>query len=220
MRLFMLPGLGANWRLFQYQLSDLEAIQVPEWLEPEAEESLQDYSRRWVKELNPQPGDAVGGMSFGGQVALEMAQCFPFRCVLLIAANRRSAEISSTFRFQTRLLQGLPESVVRTSLKTIAIPKLKKEENLQDEQVKVLETMVDEMDFPFFRWSSRAAATWEHEFEPEKFSMPIHQLHGQGDSIIKLSDPSEAEVWSDAGHLLNFTHSQRVNEWIKLKLNA
>jgi thioesterase domain-containing protein len=214
-KLFLFPGLAADGRLFQnIEAPGYETV-CPAFVPAEKEESLEDYAKRWVDELQVQPHDLLGGMSFGGQLAMEMAKHAQTKGVIMISANRRASEISNQFRLQNKLLQSLPEGMVRNGLKSVGIPKLKRDERLSDEQVKLLEDMVNEMDMEFFRWSANAVAQWKYEFDPEHFTAPIHQIHGENDPIISISKTDEVDILKGAKHLINFTHVEEVNEWLK-----
>ncbi len=214
-KLFLFPGLGADHRLFSQMDLGRFQITTPQWLTPNPDESLAQYGARWAKNLPIRSQDALGGMSFGGQLALEIAKHVEARALFLISANRRGEEISSQFRMQNSLLQNLPESMVRQGLKSIAIPKLSKEEKLQKDQVQMLQLMLEDMDFDFFKWASNAAAKWDYQFKAEDFKMPIYQIHGEHDSIIRRSKDSCVKILQSAGHLINYTHSKEVSQWIK-----
>lgn len=98
MRLLLLPGLGADMRLFLPQLKAFSDSVTPGWIDPEAGEGLRAYSERYLPYLVEQGhvpravGDVAGsmedvgakgeaedgwalvGFSFGAQIALEMAR--------------------------------------------------------------------------------------------------------------------------------------------------
>jgi pimeloyl-ACP methyl ester carboxylesterase len=218
MAVFLFPGLGADQRLFEYQTRALSEVVVPKWLEPLEGESLGAYAKRWAESLEFGPEDCLGGMSFGGQVALELARHLKPKCVFLIASHRRASEMSSLFKLQSRILKGLPDRVVRSTLLSIAIPKLQSDENLQPEVIELLRGMTEDMDMDFFRWSVSAAANWDYEFKAHDFSMPIYQIRGEGDNVIPNPKPGESEVVKGAKHLINYTHPEEVNQWILTKL--
>ncbi len=50
--------------------------------------------------------------------------------------------------------------------------------------------------------------------EIDRLSVPIHQLHGRNDTFFDAPIPSEATLLGNAGHLLWFSHSRSVLEWI------
>jgi surfactin synthase thioesterase subunit len=218
-KLFLFPGLGADERLFTYQMDNFDSIVVPEWIPPLMGENLSEYCERWAQRLEIGAQDFIGGMSFGGQVALELAKHIQCQGCLLISANRSSSEISTQFRMQNKVLQSMPEAFVRSSLKNIAIPFLVKSEKLHPAEKEILTEMLEEMDFEFFKWSSNAAAEWQYEFNPDDFKTPIHQLHGEKDNIITIKDRSHVDVLKEASHLINFTHAKEVNQWIREKIS-
>ncbi len=214
MRLIMFPGLGADERLFAYQTKEIPQIEVPAWIPPIDGESLAEYGRRILPTINLKSDDFIGGMSFGGQLALEIARQAKCEGVLLVAANRRASEISPTFRLQTSLLNTLPEELVRSILKNMAIPRIEKEEKLSAQPVQWLREMSDSMDFTFFKWSAQAAASWDYNYDPSDFTGPIFQVRGENDNIIAISNPSEVDTIPAAGHLINYTHPEELNRWI------
>ncbi len=216
-RLWFLPGLAANHKLFAPQLAELPEAQVLEWIPPEAEESLAAYAQRWSQHLDLGPKDILVGMSFGGQVALELAKHLPLKACLLISANRRSQEIRSQFRLQAKVLPRISDSMLRQTFLKVGIPLLKRWESLTDQQVQWLEEMVEEMDTSFFRWATQAAAEWDYEFQASDFQMPLYQIHGEKDTIIRIQNQDEVELLAGASHLLTFTHSKEINQWLKNK---
>ncbi len=111
MRLLLLPGLGADMRLFLPQLKAFSDSVTPGWIDPEAGEGLRAYSERYLPYLVEQGhvpravGDVAGsmedvgakgeaedgwalvGFSFGAQIALEMAR--------LVARRSASASVAA-----------------------------------------------------------------------------------------------------------------------------
>ncbi len=213
-RLYLLPGLGANEKMFQYQIQAINHIVVPKWLAPLEAESLSEYALRWSKVFDFKRGDSIGGMSFGGQVALELARHLPFESVFLISSNRRYQEISSLFKLQNQMLQNLPEGVVRMGLKNIALPQLMSKEDLKSQEIDWLQQMITDIDFSFFKWASQAISRWDYEFNPSEFEMPVYQIRGEHDSFIQYTHEDEAQVIGGGHHLINYTHAGEVNQWL------
>ncbi len=216
-RLWFLPGLAANQKLFAPQLAEIPQARMLDWIKPLTEESLADYAKRWSQQLDFRCEDVLIGMSFGGQVALELAKHLPLKACLLISANRRSSEIKNQFRIQAKVLPSLSDSMLRGSLLKVGIPLLKRWEGLGQQEVLWLQEMVKEMDIDFFRWATQAAAQWNYEFNPSDFQMPIFQIHGEKDPIIRIQNPKEVEILKGASHLLTLTHPKELNQWLLSK---
>jgi len=70
-RLVLLPGAGASGALFEPLRRSFERLVVPPWLTPLRRESLEDYGRRMAATIPCEEPFYLGGVSFGGMVALE-----------------------------------------------------------------------------------------------------------------------------------------------------
>ena len=65
----LLPGLGADERLFVSQRDVWPDLVVPRWLRPELGEDLARYAARLAEQLLVSRPLVLGGCSFGGMVA-------------------------------------------------------------------------------------------------------------------------------------------------------
>ena len=74
-RLLLLPGIGADRRLFDEQRSCAAELHVIEWIPPvAADETLIEYAKRLARTIDTSHPFAIGGASFGGMVALELTR--------------------------------------------------------------------------------------------------------------------------------------------------
>src|SRR5687768_11148554 len=96
--LILLSGMGADERLFEPQREAFPNLQVPVWIDPLPGESLRAYAVRMAHKVDPGCPCIVGGASFGGMVALEMAPLLQARACLLIGSVRSSEELSWRWR--------------------------------------------------------------------------------------------------------------------------
>jgi pimeloyl-ACP methyl ester carboxylesterase len=225
MQVLFFPGLGADWRLFKPQLDASDVLMVPEWLEAKEGESLQDYVNRYAPVLAKLYGDdlIIGGMSFGGQVALELARVMNPRAVFLISSHRSGSEVSPFFKMQERASRNMPDSLLFSGIQKLGIPMVARKEKLDDKHCQLLNQMTESMDLSFFRKASRMTAEWDYEFKREDFKMPIFHIHGEGDEIIappKDTKSADVTLLPDAKHLITYTHHQRVSRWIQEKLTV
>src|SRR5207245_2475411 len=80
----LLPGLLADDRLFQPQRAAIPGLIAARWVPPRPAETLNAYAARLAGLLDPGRPCYVGGVSFGGAVALEMAVHLKARACFLI----------------------------------------------------------------------------------------------------------------------------------------
>src|SRR4051794_30719168 len=91
--LILLSGMAADERLFAPQRAAFPHLVVPAWIEPLAKEPLPAYAARLARQVDPGRPCIVGGASFGGLVALEMAHYLQARACVLISSVRSPREL-------------------------------------------------------------------------------------------------------------------------------
>ena len=87
-QLVLFPGLGTDRRLFEPQRSAFPDLWVPPWIVPKRKETLPDYAARMAETIVPRRPTVLGGASFGGMVAYEMARHVEPEAVVLIGSCR------------------------------------------------------------------------------------------------------------------------------------
>ncbi|TYZ08944.1 alpha/beta hydrolase [Hymenobacter lutimineralis] len=84
---YLLPGLGADERVFQNLQPLLQGTaHVLPWLTPTTGETLPRYVARMAEGVDPTQPCILVGVSFGGLVALEMRRIRPLARVVLISS--------------------------------------------------------------------------------------------------------------------------------------
>src|SRR5579859_1984873 len=90
--------MAADERLFQSQLSTFPSLRVAPWIAPLPGEPLRSYAARLAPQIDPGWPCIVGGASFGGVVALELAQHLPALACVLIGSVRSPANLPRRWR--------------------------------------------------------------------------------------------------------------------------
>jgi pimeloyl-ACP methyl ester carboxylesterase len=215
-RLILLPGLGADGRLFDEQRGAFPFLETPEWIPPASDdERLEDYAARFAARLGPDARPTwIGGTSFGGQVALEMAHRMRPRVegVILIAAPRSRETVTAAFRAQQALGSLAPEALVRRVVPWLAGP-FARREGLSAEHAARLRSIAAEVDVGFLRWGARASAAWRRT-PTDPVAAPVHHVHGRRDAVIPWREGEPDLLLDDAGHLITFTHASAVNAFV------
>jgi pimeloyl-ACP methyl ester carboxylesterase len=224
----LLPGLGADARLFQPQRDALgPAVKVPSWIKPASRgESLGAYAERWAVEVNAMVAGFsddrpwfLGGASMGGMLALEMVphlERLP-AALLLIASSRSDPDYDWFTRIGATVLQRMPASVAGMMLRYNAIP-MAVRDGLDDRGIRTLFAMAGDADSERFCWAMGAAVEWTYPGPPETVNgqpfPPIHQIHGGRDWLIHLIEEDVETVVERGRHVLTFSHAKTVNRWI------
>ncbi len=109
----LLPGLGADGRLFGAQKRAFPGLRVLERMEPEGRESLAAYAARLAERFEEPEGPYIlGGSSMGGMVALEMARLLRPSAVVLIGSALSGGGVWGWLRAVERAARPLPGGVI------------------------------------------------------------------------------------------------------------
>lgn len=202
----LLPGLGLNHRLFAAQQAALPNVIVPPWPDLDSTESLPAFARRVAEAIPKSESLYLGGSSFGGMVALEVAALLRPNAVLLIGSCRSPDAIVPLVRSLGSLVPAIPIPMFyprRWLLGLIALSL----ERLSPEQRALFWSMTS-TDFPaFLKWGIQAIRSWR----PTPVSAPVLHIHGSDDRLIPVRYVAPDRVVPGGRHLLSLTHSQEVN---------
>ncbi|MCG8510062.1 MAG: alpha/beta hydrolase [Rhodospirillales bacterium] len=209
-RLILLPGLGADKGLFGPQRRMFPHLEVPPWLPHHEGETLAEYAKRMSTTLDVAEPFCIGGASFGGMVAQELARHLNPAAVFLIASGRSGDCVAPHLRYFGEFAKVLPTRVfeVGQGLSRLFVEKFGQ---LTASQRSQFEAMLSGARPDFVRWGVRAILSWPGAGD---LPMPVYHIHGQEDQLIPLDKVQPEEVVPRAGHLVNITHSAVVNRFI------
>ncbi|HNC31654.1 MAG TPA: alpha/beta hydrolase, partial [Cyclobacteriaceae bacterium] len=84
---YLIPGLGADRRVFQYLNLAEHSISHISWIEPLPNESIEQYAGRLTEQIKS-PDPILVGVSFGGMIAVEIAKQIKTNKIILISSAR------------------------------------------------------------------------------------------------------------------------------------
>ena len=208
--LILLPGMGADARMFAPLRAMLPQLVTPDWIEPARHESLVSYARRLARVVDPGRPCFVGGASFGGVVALEMAAVLNVRACFLIGSVRSSHARPwrlGLLRPVTPFIGVLP--YLSPTLVTVL------GHWLRPATRGVLMQLAD-TDARFLRWAAGAILTWTPS--PETAHVRVCHIHGERDLVFPSRLAQADELVMGAGHLVSITHPAAVAEFLRTRM--
>ena len=217
--LLLFPGLGVGADLFRPQRSINARIVVPPWPNPMDKESPAHYAHRMIQGFEPPTNLFLGGMSFGGMLALEAAKYLNPRGVFLIASARDGRAHAPLFQLLGRILPTTPLSQIEILLKLLAPSLVRIVGRPNREQRELLLHLVRHAHLPLTRWG--AGASMNYVFTG-KLDCPIWHIHGDIDHVVPIANVRREVdvVVPNAGHVVNVTHAEVVNAFIEEKMNG
>ncbi len=167
MRTFLLPGIASDAALLEPQAERLGPnLVIPAWIEPEDKhETLPHYAERFVETLELPTEDepyAVGGISFGGMLSLELARILnpkPTRIVLISSARSGDAVPRSLWYWE-KMAAILDPWWMKELSRGIAGP-LTWGGGEAAASAERFRAMVGRLSPGFFQWSVDACVSWE-----------------------------------------------------------
>src|SRR5439155_20778958 len=175
-------------------------------------ETLPEYAARLAAEIDPGCPGWVGGASFGGVVALEVAHRLPrvLGCILIGSVRsprdlpvwlRSLGPVGGLSRYLP--FHWLPGAagVARRCGRRFCRPS-------------TLEFLLQgsNADPELLRWACRAVLTWRPS--REHWHVPVHQIHGDRDFILPWRLTKPEVLVRGAGHVLTLWHPIEVNGFI------
>jgi pimeloyl-ACP methyl ester carboxylesterase len=211
MGLILLPGLGGDQRQFEPQRAAFPDLLVPPWIVPKRRESLPAYAARLADTIPPVRPMVLGGSSFGGMVAYEMAGHLRPAAVVLIGSCRSPRALRPMLRRLRPLAPGIPVQVLALA-QWMSPVGARMFSSLPPEQRALCVAMFKEMDCGFMKWVCRAILGWRPDEPPP---VAVFQIHGQKDRVMPVRLAEADEVIPEGGHLINLTHAQQVNAFLR-----
>lgn len=215
-QLVLFPGLGADYRLLEPQRAAFPQLIVPPWLPPQKNESLPHYAARMAETIVPSR-DApfiLGGVSFGGMLAYEMAGILKPDAVVLIASCRSNKSLRPIFT-PVRWLPSVVPPQAWNVAKLLAGPVMRwKHGNAAKRELLV--NMFGDSDSCFMHWTLNAIFHWN---PPPIEGIPVYQIHGRRDPLIPASRVQADLIIPSGSHLINITHANEVNAFIRNALH-
>jgi pimeloyl-ACP methyl ester carboxylesterase len=209
--LFVLSGIGGDARLFDAQraVRDIRAIN---WILPEdSREELSHYAARLARHLSINEPFDLGGSSFGGMIALELACHLAPQHVFLFGSCRSPRAIAPSLRALHRVSAALPDSLLQPP--PFLRPLVARWFGATSAaHVHLFSDMLAASPASFIRWASNAVFSWDGVVE---LPMPIFHVHGEQDRLIPVGRVRPDHTIAGAGHLLNLTHGDAVNAFIE-----
>ena len=96
--LYLMPGMAASPKIFEIlEFPDPIEVHWLSWIPPKENESIRSYAERMCERVT-HSNPVLLGVSFGGILVQEMAQCIPVQKVFVVSSVKSEAELPLTMR--------------------------------------------------------------------------------------------------------------------------
>lgn len=188
-RVYVLPGMGADARMYPGSWRGLARAEFLEWPRYAGENSIRDIAERVAREAGVADGDVVIGSSLGGIVACEIAKLRRLSALVLIGSATRKEEVSALLRVFSPLIGLAPLEFTQRAAGKMPGELMQMFEASQAEFIRAM-----------------CAAIFEWDGLSENVIKPL-RIHGRSDRVIPL--PAKTDLVLDGGHLIAMTHVEK-----------
>jgi len=212
-KIFLIPGLGADARIFQYvDLQNHEVVPVS-WIEPEKHDTLSTYAKKLVDYYKITPGSIVIGNSLGGMLAIEIAKRVALGKAILISSikTKNEAPMSHIWHKYLPLYKLIPSSWLPQTGFIIKMVMGKMSTHHQELFVSMLKGTPPN----FIKWALGAILHWDNETVPPN----VYHIIGDKDKIFPYQRIKDATVIKGGTHIMIYTKAKEINNWLKNIIN-
>ena len=207
--IYCVSGLGADERVFQkLKFEGYRPIHI-KWIEPEAKESISDYTKRLAEQIKAERPILIG-LSFGGLIAVEIAKHIATEKVILISSTKKQQEVP----FYFKIFRWLPIHRLLPAKFLLWIGRFFAAWffSLQSiDERKLLNAILFDTDARFMKWAINQVVIWKNELIPEN----IYHIHGESDRIFPYQFVHEDFNVKKGGHFMIMSQAEYISNLIQ-----
>jgi pimeloyl-ACP methyl ester carboxylesterase len=216
MKLYLISGLGADHRAFEkLQFPDgYELVHIP-WIDALPGESLQGYARRMAGAISKEEPFVLGGLSFGGMVAVEICKFLRPEKLILFSTVASNESLPWYYRLagRARLYKLLPQNPPRPFMPFLFWFFGPLNKSGRD----VLRYFASLIKPNFLKWALTQISTWQNTERP----CDVISIHGEKDRTFPLRYIRKpGHIIKGAGHLAVYTHAREVSDLLEYVLES
>lgn len=204
--LYLLSGLGADKRVFEFlDLHGFKLIHI-EWIKPLPDEKISEYAGRLLPQIKSKRPTLIG-VSFGGIIAIEIAKLIETNKLILISSVLTKADIPFRYRlagsfWMNRLIPASWYQKANFMVYWLFGVKKKNEKEL-------LKAIMEDADNDFVDWATNSIVTWDNA-EPVS---NVVTIHGTADRIFPFKK-ADYRV-EHGGHLMIVSKADEVSRILR-----
>lgn len=209
-RLLLLPGLGADERLFSRLGTLCVPVVTTRLPPPDANESFTAYALRIAAGLDLRPEDWIGGCSFGSLVAADIARRRPVAGLVLIGGGLSSSAVAAPIAWLGRLTRYIPCAALQALFAWPAACKLAFG-RLDTDIAGTITAMA--LDTPAAMGCAGIRLLFSY-YPAIPVLCPVHAIHGDRDRLMRAPPLPRCRKVAGAGHALALSHAREVTAFL------
>ncbi len=179
---YMMPGLAASSRIFENIILDEALFEVVwlDWMMPLPNESLVNYSKRFIAQKIHHANPVLIGVSFGGIIVQEMARLIPVHKVIIISSVSSEQDFPKRMKWAkaTKLYKIIPTRLAKHFGLLAKIAPSKKVKN----RIQLYRKYLSVNDTAYLDWALDKIINWK----AKPIQAPLIHIHGTYDAVFPI----------------------------------
>ena len=206
-KIYLLPGLGADARMYEPQLKVLRNTKVLEHFVPEKKDTLATYAQKISTQIDTTTPYILIGTSLGGMVAMELSKILQPDKVILLASVKARSELPIWMRSMKYL--NAHKLMSGKNFRDLSNANIRRLISKRDTRVaQLLRDMHDSANLEFIEWAINAIVKWK---SPQEIRPDIIHLHGTADRLFPFRNAKNAIPIKGGSHVMNLTQPHDIN---------
>ena len=209
MDLYLIPGLGADHRLFSRLQLPGHTVHYLDWPSMPAGSTLKDYASKLAKQVDPTRPHALVGVSMGGMVAQELAAITnPVRTIIISSWKGRQE-----MPMHIRILNGThPERVLTPAVLKQTMPLARWQMGVEaPEDVALFDELLHVHPLDQLKTQINACVCWEGTERPVK---DLVHIHGDHDRLMPITNVKGVRKVPGGSHFMVLAQPKAVQEQV------
>jgi len=208
-KVYLIPGLGADCRIYKNIDLKGQAVVFVDWIEPDANDSLSTYGLKLIDKYQIGAESIVIGNSLGGMIAIEIAKQVELDKVILISSIKSVSEAPWYFKFfkTTRLHHLIPTQKL-TSLEFVIEYAFG---GMSESDQQLFADMLKKTSPFFVKWAIDAILRWNNHTVPKN----VYHITGDKDRVFPYKNIRNATIVKGGTHVMVFNNPKEINIWLK-----
>ena len=212
-KIFLIPGLGADERIYRnIHLEGFETVPV-KWLIPDKSDTLTSYSQKLINEYHIKQNDIVIGNSLGGMLAIEISKKVKLSKTILISSIKTVDEAPRSFKWYRYipLYRILPAKfyTMTGNIVQFAMGRM----SIKHKQLFI--EMLENTSPQFVKWAIGAILHWDNQTVPAN----VYHITGDKDQVFSYKRIKGATIVKGGTHLMILNKANQINDWLKTILH-
>ncbi len=218
MKVYLIPGLGFDERIFRnLNIEKHESIYL-NWIDPTKNESIQSYAKRLAEKIDSKESDVVLiGHSFGGVLCQEISVFTSVQKCILISSIKHRNENPFVFKIMSasRLYKLFSKNLTAKTIKYWG----SRYDYKTEEEKELVVDMVNKQSDNYLQWALQQLSVWrapEHSLGDK-----LIQIHGNLDNTLPfglINNPNY--IIKNGGHFMVYKKPNFVSEIINKEINT